>query len=91
MKVSFVPAAWLAMALLAGNATNAGAAPLSLFQYEELAQQHCPNDTVVWLDLKKRIYYLKGQRLYAQGNTGTFVCRAAARTSGYRRSLLGRR
>jgi hypothetical protein len=62
-----------------------------LFQTEMQAQQHCPNDTVVWLDLHKRIYYIKGQRLYAQGRTGTFVCQEEARTSRYRRSLLGRR
>jgi len=55
------------------------------------AQQYCPNDAVVWLDPQKRIYYIKGQRLYAQGRTGTFVCQEEARTSRYRRSLLGRR
>jgi hypothetical protein len=70
-----------------------------LCQTEMQAQQHCPNDTVVWLDFRKRIYYVKGQRLYAQGRTGTFVCqdlcakicvpRGGPQKS--RRSLLGRR
>jgi hypothetical protein len=81
---------WLVTALVATiHASHASA--LSLFQSEIQAQQHCPNDTVVWLDFHKRTYYIKGQRLYAQGRTGTFVCQEEARTGGYRRSLLGRR
>jgi hypothetical protein len=46
---------------------------------------------VVWLDPGKRVFYVKGQRLYAQGRTGTFVCQKEARRNGSRRSLLGRR
>jgi hypothetical protein len=65
--------------------------PLSLFQIAEQAQQHCPNDTVVWLDLKKNIYYVHGQRQYGRGRTAWFVCREEARRHGNRRSLLGRR
>jgi hypothetical protein len=76
--------------VLFGSAINVLGAPLSVFQYEELAQRHCPTDTVVWVDFKKRVYYVKGQRLYARGNTGAFVCRQEARRNGNRRSLLGR-
>jgi hypothetical protein len=82
---------WLVTALVATSHASHASAQLSLFQSEMLAQQHCPNDTVVWLDLHKRIYYIMGQRLYAQGNTGTFVCQEEARTGRYRRSLFGRR
>jgi len=82
---------WLVTALVATSHASHASAQLSLFQTEMQAQQHCPNDTVVWLDLDKRIYYIKGQRLYAQGRTGTFVCQEEARTNRYRRSLLGRR
>jgi hypothetical protein len=67
------------------------AQPLSLFRDEGQAQRHCPNDSVVWLDFQKRRYYVRGQRRYGQGNTATFACRAEARRSGYRRSILGRR
>jgi hypothetical protein len=80
---------WLVTALVVTSHASHAFAQLSLFQTEMQAQQHCPNDTVVWLDLHKRIYYIKGQRLYAQGRTGIFVCQQEARTSGYRRSLLG--
>jgi hypothetical protein len=82
---------WLVAALAATGYASHASAQLSLFQTELQAQQYCPNDTVVWLDTKKRIYYIKGQRLYAQGRTGTYVCQAEARTGKYRRSLFGRR
>ena len=78
-------------ALVATNHANDASAKLSLFQTEMPAQQHCPNDTVVWLDFHKRIYYVNGQRLYGKGRTGTFVCQEEARASRYRRSLFGRR
>jgi len=67
------------------------AIPLTPFRYESQAQRHCPADVVVWLDLRKGIYYSKRQRWYGRGFTGSFVCRAEARAGGYRRSLLGLR
>ncbi|WP_456721838.1 MULTISPECIES: hypothetical protein [unclassified Bradyrhizobium] len=67
------------------------ALPLTPFRYEAQAQRHCPGDTVVWLDFRRRRYYLEGQSRYARGFNGSFVCRSEARDSGYRRSLLGRR
>jgi len=81
----------LTASILAGSTTNAAATPLSPFRYEAQAQRHCPADTVVWLDLRKGIYYFKRQSRYGQGNTGSFVCREEARSDGYRRSLLGLR
>jgi hypothetical protein len=64
---------------------------LTPFRYESQAQRHCHGDTIVWLDFRKGRYYLKGQRRYASGYTGSFVCRNEARDSGYRRSPLGLR
>jgi len=71
------------------TATEAEAQGLGLFRTEGQAQQHCPNDAVVWLDLKKRTYYLQGQRQYGQRRTAVFACRKEAQRSGNRRSLLG--
>lgn len=92
MQLSFAPATGLLMVLIAaGGATRADATPLSPFRYEAQAQRHCPADTVVWLDFRKKIYYLKRQQRYTQGSTGSFVCLGEARSNGYRRALLGRR
>jgi hypothetical protein len=77
--------------VIAGDATNAAATPLTPYRYEAQAQRHCPLDTVVWLDFRKGIYYFKRQTRYARGSTGSFVCRDEARSNGYRRSLLGLR
>ncbi len=82
---------WLLTALAASGQANHASAQMSLFQTEVQAQQHCPNDRVVWLDPRKRVFYVEGQRLYAQGRTGTFVCQKEARKNGSRRSLFGRR
>lgn len=71
--------------------TGARAQVLTPFRYEEQAQRHCPADTVVWLDFEKRRYYSSGQKLYARGFHGSFVCLQETRRSGYRRSPLGLR
>ena len=92
MQVALTNAICLLTALtVAGCVTNAAAMPLSPFRYEAQAQRHCPVGTVVWLDFRKGTYYLKRQKRYAQGSTGSFVCLDEARRSGYRRSLLGHR
>lgn len=63
---------WLATFLIVlCGAQCALALPLAPFRYEAQAQQNCPGDTVVWLDFKKGRYYLKGQRRYAHGHTGS--------------------
>ena len=77
--------------VLASLAQHAAALPLTPFRYEAQAQRHCPGDIVVWLDLRKGRYYFKGQKRYARGFDGSFVCQNEARDSGYRRSLLGLR
>ena len=91
MRVSLMCAVSLLTASVVTAGTTGAAAPLTLFRHEAQAQRHCGADTVVWLDFRKRIYYFKHQGRYAQGNTGSFVCREAARSRGYRRSLLGLR
>lgn len=79
------------LALVLCLAENEPARALTLFRYESQAQRHCPEDTVVWLDLEKRRYYTKGQKRYATGYSGSFACRGQVRNGSYRRSLLGRR
>ena len=93
MQISLVYAIFPLAALAVGAGTlPATALPLTVFRYEAQAQRHCPDDTVVWLDFRKEIYYFKHQKNhYAHGSTGSFVCRREARSGGYRRSLLGLR
>jgi hypothetical protein len=67
----------------------AAALPLTSFRYEAQAHRHCPADSVVWLDFRKEVYYLKRQKQFGRGFNGSFVCRNEARAAGFRRSLLG--
>ena len=86
----FAVAGQLVLALIAVlTANEACAQTLTPFRYEEQAQRHCPGDSVVWLDFRKRRYYAHGQKLYGRGFDGSFVCLQEARSSQYRRSLLG--
>src|SRR5215472_4794205 len=62
---------------------------LTLFQNEQQAQKHCPQDKVVWLNLSSGIYHFKGQRWYANTNNGAFVCEQEADLAGDRATLNG--
>ena len=85
------PTLLLAALIAPGGAGTAGAQTLTPFRSEAQAQRYCPGDVVVWLDLAKGVYYAQSQKLYGRGFNGSFVCRQEARSSGYRRSLLGLR
>jgi hypothetical protein len=94
--LSRLRASWLSIGLTTAlvtmvDAFDAYAVPLTPFRYEDQAQRHCPADTVVWLDFRKQTYYSRGQKRYARGLDGSFVCRSEARAGGYRRSLFGLR
>lgn len=62
---------------------------LTLFQNEQQAQKHCPQDKVVWLNLSSGIYHFKGQRWYANTNNGAFVCEQEADLADDRATLNG--
>jgi hypothetical protein len=91
MRLCFYSCSVAFFALILCASRSAMAQSLTPFRYESQAQRHCPADAIVWLDFRNGRYYLKGQRRYASGYTGSFVCRNEARDSGYRRSLLGLR
>ena len=50
----------------------------ALFTSEQVAQQHCPGDVVVWIDPTIGVYRLKGQKGYAKTNRGAYACRSDA-------------
>ena len=91
MRLGFYGCSAVFLALISCAQQSVIAQTLTPFRYESQAQRHCPKETIVWLDLGSGRYYLKGQKRYASGFTGSFVCRQEARDSGYRRSLLGLR
>jgi hypothetical protein len=66
-------------------------APLTNFPTEEQAHQHCPADTVVWLDLPTGIYHLRGQRWYGRTNSGAYVCQSEADLGVCERVVMGNR
>jgi hypothetical protein len=62
---------------------------LVLFPTEYQAQDHCPRDTVVWLNTPSGIYHYKGERWYGATMHGAFVCKQEADAAGDRGSLNG--
>jgi hypothetical protein len=81
--------AWAVIVVYVAGIASLAALPLTPFRYADQAQRSCPTDKVVWLDFRKGVYYAKGQKRYGQGFDGSFVCLNDAKSSRYRRSLLG--
>jgi hypothetical protein len=65
------------------------AAPAQRFQLEAQAKQHCPSDTVVWLNIPTQIYRFKGMRWYGNTKSGAYVCRKEADAEGDRPTRNG--
>jgi len=59
------------------------------FSTEQQAQQHCPNDTVVWVNLPTGVYHFKGERWYGATKRGAFVCQKEADQAGDRATRNG--
>jgi hypothetical protein len=64
--------------------TAPSAAPPENFPTTQEAQQHCPDDLIVWLDLPTRTYHYRGQRWYGATKDGAYVCRNEAVRAGMR-------
>lgn len=56
------------------------------YQSAQDAQKHCPDDTVVWLNLASGIFHYKGQHWYGRTKTGAYVCKNEAITEGHHAS-----
>jgi hypothetical protein len=90
MTRKFLARLFVIITLALGAASIGDAAgSLSLFPTEQEAQQHCPLDTVAWLNLPTGIYHFKGQRWYGRTKTGAYVCKQEADQAGDRPSLNG--
>lgn len=62
---------------------------LEQFPTETAAQQHCPKDIVVWLNLPTMIWHYKGRRWYGNTKHGACVCEKEAAAAGARATKNG--
>jgi hypothetical protein len=55
---------------------TASAAPAGLNQFstEADAKGHCPPDTVVWVNLRSKIYHYAGHKTYGNTKDGAYMC-----------------
>jgi hypothetical protein len=79
----------LFLALLPAQGTLAQGAPLAEFSNGQGAQQHCPSDTVVWLNTRSGIYHFQGERWYGRTKSGAYVCQREADQAGMRATRNG--
>ena len=63
-------------------------APTGAGQYrtEVEARGHCPADTVVWVNLKSKIYHFTGTKNYGNTKSGAYMCEREAMVQGDRAS-----
>ena|SRR6516225_11457449 len=69
---------------IALSCANCGHSPEVLvgFRTEQQAQEHCPKDTVVWVDPQSSTYFLKASASYERPGAGRYACRADADRAG---------
>ena len=79
----------LIFAFIVGCTLALPALALEQFSSEAAAQQHCPKDTVVWLNLPTMIWHYRGQRWYGNTKHGAYVCEREAAQSGARATRNG--
>ena len=89
MAVAFINQLMPAVALVAllwptFSRAAPATAPPATFPTEKEAEQHCPGDLVVWLDLPSRIDHYRGQQRYGATPGGADVCRNEAKGAGMR-------
>ncbi len=75
--------------LAAPSPALVASATLSYFTTEASAQEHCPRDVVVWLNVPSGIYHYKGERWYGRTRHGAYVCEREAIAAGDRASKNG--
>ena len=59
---------------------------LVAFRTEQQAQEHCPKDTVVWVDPQSGTYFLKESASYGRAGAGRYACRSEAEGAGLRQA-----
>jgi hypothetical protein len=54
------------------------------FSTEAQAKVRCPSDTVVWVNLKSKIYHFAGTRDYGNTKSGAYMCERDTAATGAR-------
>jgi hypothetical protein len=57
---------------------------LVAFRTEQQAREHCPKDTVVWVDPQSGGYHLNTSPSYGHAGAGRYACRGEAELAGMR-------
>ena len=65
---------------------SANVAPLGANEFSSVTQarMRCPSDTVVWANLKSKIYHFSGHKDYGGTKNGAYMCERDATQSGMR-------
>ena len=64
--------------------TPAGPVEANQFSAEAQAKAHCPSDTVVWVNLKSKVYHFSGTKDYGTTKHGAYMCERDTAASGMR-------
>ena len=64
--------------------TPAGPVGANQFSAEAQAKAHCPSDTVVWVNLKSKVYHFSGTKDYGTTKHGAYMCERDTAASGMR-------
>jgi hypothetical protein len=54
------------------------------FSSEAQAKGHCPSDTVVWVNLKSKIYHFSKYKPYGTTSRGAYMCEKESDAAGFR-------
>jgi hypothetical protein len=68
------------------NPTPSAGTPAGAGQFvtEAQAKGHCPLDTVVWVNLRSRIYHFSGTHNYGNTKSGAYMCESETTAAGMR-------
>ena len=56
------------------------------FATEAEAKASCPTDTVVWVNLRSKIYHVNGSKSYGATKSGAYMCERTSTEAGFRAS-----
>ena len=68
---------------LAAAAPKAATLEKGQFATEAEANTNCPNDSVVWVNLRSGVYHVSGSRSYGQTKQGAYMCEQESVTAGF--------